>query len=254
MGSTSKFDSNAVFIASVEDAFEICARRRSARFVGFLDEAQHAAAFSVASRNRSVAAVFSGGYDGAERMMLGVFPDEEDVDFGVFPISAMAFFYRSSVQLNHRDFLGTILSCGVKRAVVGDILCGEGISVAFVDSGMAEFLAGQITKVGGEGVRITVGYDGELPVANLTEEIHDTVASMRIDCVIAAAAGVSRESAATLIKSARVSINHRECLSVSQMTGEGDILSVRGTGRFRISRVGPFSRKGRLFITIEKYI
>ena len=86
------------------------------------------------------------------------------------------------------------------------------------------------------------------------KEIRDTVASLRLDAVVKAAAGVSREQAAKLVESGLVSVNHIARLSVSSQVQENDIISIRGVGRFRLQSVGPNTRKGRIFITLLKYI
>ena len=251
MASISKNTDNTVML--VRDALALCERRGTPRFLGFFDESQSAAARQICARS-GIETLFYGGYDGAERTMLGIFPDGNNSACEAFPISALGFSYRASATLTHRDFLGTILSCGVERDVVGDILCGNGVTVVFVERGMAGFLSSQITKVGGEGIKVIENYDGALPGERRTEPVRCSVASMRLDCIVAAAAGLSRESAASVIKCGRVSLNHREYQSVSHTVENGDILSIRGVGRFRVTGTGALTRKGRLAVVVEKYI
>lgn len=260
MACTSKKDSrpsdsgDAWLTAAVLDAMRLCETRSVPRFVGFLDERQRAAADKLLRREGCGNFAFYGGYDDAERTYLGVFPDGMDGnDESAFPISAIAFRYRTGVALAHRDFLGMLLSCGVKREKVGDILCGDGLSVAFAETGIARFLEGQITKVGGEGVSVIPDYHGELPAAHSFSELRDTVASPRLDAVVKIAVGCSREEAARRIEAGLVSVNHIPCLSASGTVREKDVLSIRGVGRFVLQTLGPVSRKGRLFITILKY-
>ena len=70
----------------------------------------------------------------------------------------------------------------------------------------------------------------------------------------AAAGGESREKASGWIRAGNVSLNHREELSVSAAVEEGDVLSIRGKGRFVIDRLGPVTKKGRLSIVFRKYV
>jgi len=251
MASISKNTDNTIIL--VRDALALCERRGISRFLGFFDESQGAAARQACARS-GVETLFYGGHDRAERTMLGIFPDGVNSAYEAFPITALGFSYRDSCALTHRDFLGTILSCGVERDVVGDILCGKGITVAFVERGMAGFISSQITRVGGEGVTVVENYDGVLPGERRTEPMRCTVASMRLDCIVAAAAGMSRESASSAIKCGRVSLNHRECQSISHTVASNDILSIRGIGRFSIAGTGTLTRKGRLAVVVEKYI
>ncbi|HIZ20614.1 MAG TPA: hypothetical protein H9674_07125 [Firmicutes bacterium] len=270
MASTSKKDEgpasagaeDELLRAAVRDAVRLCERRSAPRFLGFLDGRQRAVAAELVHTIPIENAAFWGGYPEAERVYFGVFPDYmawEDGGPGAppyasFPLTALGFRYRKAAKLTHRDFLGTLLSCGVKRETVGDILCGEGLAVAFLDRGIAGFLAGQIEKVGGEGVTLLPDYDGVLPGFGGFQEMRDTVASPRLDAVVKVAAGISREEAARRIEAGLVSVNHIPCLSVSAAVKQGDILSLRGVGRFAVGELGPLSRKGRLFITIRKYL
>lgn len=250
--------------AAVRDALRLCDRRNAPRFLGFLDGRQRAAVQAFLRAERAENVRFWGGYPDAERVFLGVFlaymlsegaaASETDGATAAFPVTALGFRYRPQAKLTHRDFLGALLSCGMKREKVGDILCGEGLAVAFLDSAIAGYVAGQFEKVGGEGVTLLPDYDGELPGFGGFQEIRDTVASPRLDAVVKVAAGISREEAVRRIEAGQVSVNHLPCLSVSSPVREGDTLSLRGAGRFVVDELGPVSRKGRLFLTLRKYL
>lgn len=73
-----------------------------------------------------------------------------------FPLTALCFHYRKEAALTHRDVLGSLLACGIRRDKVGDILCGReetaGQAVVFVDAELSDFLADQVDRIGGEGV------------------------------------------------------------------------------------------------------
>ena len=80
------------------------------------------------------------------------------------------------------------------------------------------------------------------------------MASPRLDCVVAAVAGLSRDKAASAIASGLVTLNYREELSSSRLLEEGAKLSIRGKGKFVIDRLGPNTKKGRLCIGGRKYV
>lgn len=256
MGFTSEKTSadDARLKAAVADALRLCERHHAPRFLGFFDERQRVLAEQVLRHERASRFLFYGGYTEAERTLLGFFPEETDESASSwFPVTALAFRYRTGVSLNHRDFLGALMNCGVKRDKLGDILCGDGLAVVFAEDTIARFLEGQITRIGNEGVTVLTGYQGDLPLSRSFSEIRDTVALPRLDAVVKVAAGLSREEAARRIEAGLVSVNHRPCLAVSSSVKEGDVLSVRGVGRFRLAALGPETRKGRLFITLQKY-
>ena len=240
--------------ARISDACHLCELRSCPRFVGFLDEHRQAVARAVLHEKGHRDFLFYGGYEGAERVILGVFPDFLPPDPSTFPLVALRFSYRRSATLTHRDFLGTILSCGVRREVVGDILCEEGHAVVFVAEDIASFVAESVTKVGGEGVTVEYPYTGQVTAHHTFAEIADTVASPRLDAVVKAALRVSREEAAKRIEAGFVSLNHLPCLAVSATVKEGDTLSVRGGGRFLVDAVGPQTKKGRWVLRLRKYL
>ena len=255
MASTSKSAfSDELIPARVTDAFQLCEDRGYPCFLGFLDEHQRKIAERSMAGIPGDARLFWGGFPEAERTLLGLFPSYMPPDAEAFPVVSIGFLYRREASISHRDVLGTLLSTGIRRETVGDILCAQGISVVFVKEDMAPFLTEQVTKIGGESVRAISPYEGELPAAHSFKERQDTVASPRLDAVLKVCLLTSREEAARQIAAGTVSLNHMECLSVSAEVSEGDVISVRGTGRFLVDKLGPNTRKGRLFITVKQYI
>jgi RNA-binding protein YlmH len=255
MGYTSKGlnrPDDLILKAWIRDAVRLCELRSAPRFVGFLDERQ----FSVAAcmLEPGLNTMFYGGYPDAERRMLGVFPEYFSAQQTEFPIEKIVFSFRKTATISHRDFLGAILSNGVKREKIGDILCADGLAVVFAEREIARFIQTQIDRVGGEGVTLLPDYQGELPAARKFKEIRDTVASPRLDAVVKVAAGLSREQAARRIEAGLVSVNHLARMSVSSLVHEKDIISIRGSGRYKIQTIGPNTRKGRLYITLLKYL
>ena len=251
MGSTSE---DKWLSARVADAVALCDRQSCPHFVGFLDEGQRAQVMLLLQREKTVSFRFFGGFDGAERTVLGVFPPFIEPEDALFPLRVLKFSYRAQAALSHRDFLGTMLSCGIRREAVGDIVCGAGETIAVVSEEVAPFLQQQIEKVGGEGVTVMTA-DGEtLTVERRFQPISATVASPRLDNVVKALMGCSREKAAVAIVGGLVSVNHVPCDAVAKTVVEGDILSLRSVGRFRIEALSAHTKKGRLFLAAQKYL
>lgn len=247
-------EEDALLKARVEDAVRLSDIRSCPRFVGFLDERQQTVARAVLHQYGVSNHLFWGGYEEAERAVLGVFPSFLEPDPAAFPLVPVGFTYRKGVGLTHRDFLGTLLSQGIKREKVGDILCSDGLSVAYADEDIAAYLRDSIEKVGGEGVKIQCPYEGVPPVSREFRELRDTVASPRLDAVVKVMIGASREEASRRIAAGLVSCNHTPVLSGAVAVKEGDLISVRGEGRFQVESLGPPTRKGRLFLTVKKYV
>ena len=87
-----------------------------------------------------------------------------------------------------------------------------------------------------------------------TETVKDTVASLRLDGVISAALGMSRDKASAAVERGLVELNHFPCAKGEKLLSEGDAVTVRGFGKFVLSQVGSLSKKGRIFIEIKRFV
>ncbi len=200
-----------------------------------------------------------GGYEQAERQMLAFFPDalsflplEND-----FPITCLKISMRNekfSQPLTHRDYLGTLMSLGIDRSVLGDIVLAEKEAFLFCLDRMAGYLKDELKQVRHTQVLCEICSPEHFSWSPRFERIRQTVSSVRLDALLSAVTGASRTKTAEMIRGGRVYVNARQILSVSYVPKEGDILSVRGTGRFCFLGVKSESRKGRLFIEADKYI
>ena len=95
------------------------------------------------------------------------------------------------------------------------------------------------------------GYNGKRFSQDLMAGI--TVAAVALPLALAFGVSSGADAAAGLITAGLVMRNHREILSSSQRTEEGDVLSIRGHGKFQIDRLGPLTSKGRLSVLCRKY-
>ncbi|MBR7092633.1 MAG: hypothetical protein IKI50_05555 [Clostridia bacterium] len=252
MASTSNLsEEDSLLLARVKDAQRLCEKRHAPCFVGFLDERQRGLV-QQAAPHAQLNTCFWGGYPQAERVFFGVFAGPVRTD--AFPIVPVLFTYRPQAELSHRDFLGAFMAAGIRRETVGDILCTEGRTVALLDASVADFLCTGLDTVGREGVKITVPYTGSWDFAARTQEYTDTVPSLRLDAVLHVMLRDARTRAAERIRTGAVSVNHEPCLSASRLLSEGDTVSVRGSGRYVLRQVGSISKKGRIFITVAKFV
>lgn len=241
------------FTAMLEDAAELSQRRNRPVFTGFLTESEQSAAEPVMKRLHANYMLW-GGFDDAERRMLGVFPPYDEPDPAFFPIDGVTASFRAADSVEHRGVLGTLMAQGIERDCVGDILIEGGRCVFFCRGTVTPALLSDVTKIGGVGVRLSRGYEEPLPAAHSYKAISVTVASPRLDCVTAALAGVGRGRAEELIVAGEVMINSVIRKKVSQNVNEGEKLTVRGIGKFIIDDLGTVTRKGRRLLSARKYV
>lgn len=241
----------SLFIARVRDTAEICMRTARPKFFGFISEEQAVLARKCLG-SAGCEYSFFGGYDAAGRVMLGCFPEWDEAR--EFPISAVTFSYRKTDELKHRDFLGSLMALGISRESVGDILIENGRAVAFVTDEISDYIITQLFKIGRVGVTCKSGFTLPLPQSDALADFSDTVSSLRLDCVVSALGGFSRSAAAELIGSGLVTLNSEICEKTVKAVSEGDILNIRGKGKFIIGSLDSRTKKNRIIIKYQKYI
>ena len=85
------------------------------------------------------------------------------------------------------------------------------------------------------------------------QEMNFTVMSLRLDALCSGMFRISRTEAARQINAGNVSLNYSQCLKTDANVKEGDIISLRGSGKGKLKELGGNSRKGRLFVNCEVY-
>ena len=72
--------------------------------------------------------------------------------------------------------------------------------------------------------------------------------------MISSAFKVSRANAAEAIRRGIVSVNHLEVTKPDARVDEGSVLVLKGKGKAILREIGGESKKGRLWITIERFL
>lgn len=237
--------------ARVYDAVERTLKNGVPQYLGFLSEDGATIAADLL-KNSGVNFLFGGGFDDAKRVYLACLPDW--CDEAKFPILALTVCYNKAYSLTHRDFLGAVIALGLERDKIGDILIENGRAVIFINRDIAPFVKEQLTKVGRVGVSVTEGYSLPLPEASVRKDFTDTVASLRLDCVVAAICSVSRNTALEFINDSKVILNSFTQQKSTVKVSSGDTISIRGKGKFEIVNADEFSKKGRVILKYTKYV
>lgn len=197
-----------------------------------------------------------GGYDTAERQIAAFLPDALYYEWE-YPLSCLEIRplnAKFSDDLSHRDYLGAVLNLGIERLKLGDILIMEKCAYLFCVSSMAEFICRELARI-----RHTSVICREIPLQDFsytprTEDIRGTVASVRLDSVLALAFHSSRSSLVGLIEGGKVFVNGKLITSNGYSLKEGDMISARGLGKFQFMGAGAQTKKGRCYVEIRKYV
>ncbi len=220
---------------------------------GFLDPHSHSLAERVckSTGTAGITKVFTGGYEEAERVIMVCLPDYADLaeteEELLMVIEAKS--KPGSRQLRHGDYLGSLTGLGLDRSVIGDILVRPDGADIIVLREIAEFLMTNYAKAGKSELTLREKSIRELIIPEGTKtEQSDTVASLRLDNIVASAFGLSRANAQEAIRRGIVFVNSREVLKTDSPVEEGDRIVLRGKGRVAIKEIGGTSRKGRIYV------
>jgi len=197
-----------------------------------------------------------GGYECAERQIAAFLPDalSYSYEYSIKTLKIRPLLKKFAEELTHRDYLGGILNLGVDRSKIGDILVGDKEAVFFCDEAIADFLKMELTRVRHTSVVCEDADIKQIEVQNRTELVRGTVSTIRLDSVMSTALKASRSSLVSYIEGGKVFVNGRLVTSNGYPLKEGDLISVRGEGRFRFLGAGSQTKKGRIVIEIEKYL
>ncbi|MBO5371786.1 MAG: hypothetical protein J6A75_03595 [Lachnospiraceae bacterium] len=198
----------------------------------------------------------SGGYEFAERQMIAFIPDALYYEWE-FPISCLLFrpsYPKFAEELTHRDVLGALMNLGIERSRIGDIkLDGQNYYI-FCEDGIADYLLDSLTQV--KHTMVT----GEKIDASLQkieqkfETMQGIIASNRLDNIVSFVIGKSRSQSVVYIQSQKVFVNERLITSNAYDCKESDVISIRGFGKYIYAGSSGETRKGRMKVTIKKYI
>ena len=197
-----------------------------------------------------------GGYELAERQ-IAVFRPEAPLFCTEPPISCLKLAplqEKFAEELTHRDYLGAVLNLGLDRSCLGDILVEEKQAYLFCLTRMASFICDNLTRVRHTTMSVVPVEAENFHYEPKYKEITGTVASVRLDRLLSLAFGASRSSLTGLIEGGRVFVNGKLVTSNGYQPREGDLVSVRGMGRFRFQGGGGQSKKGREYVTLLRYI
>ena len=195
-----------------------------------------------------------GGYEGAVRRMLCVFPEYCEPENEDFPFTPLFLKFRTSAALTHRDFLGALMGLGLKRGAAGDIVIQQGRATFFVKSELAGYVESQLEKVGREGVEFSdTGADLSQIKQNFSRR-SCTVSSLRLDLIVGECTSMSRARSQQAVKSGAVAVNALPVCDNDRKIADGDTITVRGHGKYIIHFDGSMSKKGKYRITVSKYL
>ena len=202
-----------------------------------------------AAREARVAVSFDGGWEGAEREQVCFHPAWAEAEFTAVWVEIR--WAAKFAHVEHRDLLGSLMALGMDRSFFGDLIAQEDRAYLLCLPEIAARLPMEWDKAGNVPIKVQLLEEAPAIEPPKGEVLRDTVASLRLDCVLSAGMKTSRSRAAEFIRMGAVAVDHMPEERTDRILTAGQLLSIRGFGRIRLYEVGSPTRKDRLPVQLE---
>ena len=201
-------------------------------------------------RNEKLKFEVNGIFDEAERRMIS-FNNIYEIPFPIIVIEIKNKSNFSSLQ--HKDYLGAIMSLGIERDKLGDLVLIENSCYIPVIEEISSYIISNLDQIGRSPVEIKIIEDLNKVPSLEFEEIIINVQSLRVDSVVAKLVNASRSKGVELIDSGKVLLNYVKSKDKSQEVKFNDRITIRGTGKFIIGNLVGDTKSGKHKILVKKY-
>ena len=257
-----KKQDDKLLLAKILDKIEFVKQKEKLEYTDFLDMYQISLVKSFMKKNNFENYILFGGVEDSERKILLIYPEKYDMKMlqknysKIIKVIRVILNDDEKGKYSHRNYLGGIVKVGMKREKVGDILVFDDGADILVKEEAVENLKQELIKLNRfENSKFEVINLEELRKAEIkVEDIKIIVPSLRLDNFVSDLAKTSRSKAVQIIDSERVFINGQNETKVSKQVKLGDVITIRGKGRFVVKEFSGTTRSGRMVVNIEKYV
>ena len=252
-----------LLISKMLDKIELSKSKNKIENTDFLDMYQKHLLEKILKQEKVDNYIISGGTEDTERNIIVFYPEKLKTVVGinykkVLPIVCIRINLPKEMygKYSHRDYLGGLMKLGIKREKVGDICVFEdGADILILDE-ISKFLLNNITGL----TRFSKSNIEIINVENIRkkkiekEELKIIVPSMRLDAVISELLRTSRGKSEEIINEQRVFVNFENIDKLTKQIKEKDLITVRGKGRFEITKIEGTTRNDRIKLIVNKFI
>lgn len=234
----------------VIDLCEIVAKTRSIQCTDFYNPFEVKELSSLINTYDTISFSLIGNEDSESKAIL-IYPDYmNEVDAADFV--SLIRINKKDYDIAHKDVLGSLLSLGIKREKVGDIIINDGAIYFYIRNEILDYVLLNLDKIKNYGVELEV-IDLETPLAREIdyEEKLVTCASARLDLLLANVYNLSRSDAKNAIEAGLVKVNYKVTYKISEVLEVGDMVSMRRRGRFIVGDYLGLSKKDKLKLIIK---
>lgn len=190
--------------------------------------------------------------NGAQRKVISFNTGNYEIDF---PIDLIKIKNKSKfIKLNHKDYLGKIMSLGIKREKLGDCLVNDDVCYVSCFKNLTQYFIDNIDQIGKCPVECEIYRDSieNIPGIVFKENVID-IHSQRADCVVSAIINKSRNEGVSLINKGMVKVDYSTLIEKTKKNAFGSTISIKGYGKFLFEKQIGITKRGNIKITVKKY-
>lgn len=233
-------EEDKLLIAKIADKIKISKTQNKITNSYFLNEFQISMVEKELVKMQKKQYFFFGGYEDALRKILVVYPDKLEKDAIISNINDILNVIKIELpneikgELKHKDYLGTLMSFGLERERVGDIIVYDNRAYLVVLKENAEYIKSSFEQE-------RKFKKAKIEIVNLSkiepkqieyDDINISVNSLRLDNIISEILKTSRKIAQEYLEQEKVYINYSEETKSTKTIKEKDVLVIRGRGKY----------------------
>ena len=248
--------------AKLQDKIKHCKNRNKIVNTEFLNLHQKNIIQSKLNELKIKNYIFHGGFEEAENKALILYPEKLNKEIVLNSINEIINVIKITLpnelvgKYEHRDYLSSVMRLGLGRERIGDIIVYDDEAYIIVLKENADYIKDSLRE-------FTKFKKSKIEIIDINKiksktpefiEVEIYVSSNRLDSIVSEIARTSRSKAEELIKNERVSINCKFEYKSSKQVNIGDIIIVRGSGKYILENIKENTRTKRLLITLKKYV
>ena len=257
-----KNQDDKLIVSQIFDKIEFTKTKNKIQNTDFLNLHQQDIACKLLKKIKFNNCYFFGGKDDSERNICVLYPEKLTEEMSRKNDSKLLKVIRIKLpnelegEYDHKVYLGGIMKLGIDRSKIGDIIVDNFGADIIVKEESSKFLYQNINS-------LTRFSKAEIEQKEITElkniqvvkqELSIIVLSLRLDSIVGELAHTSRAKAVQILEQERVFVNFQNETKPSKQVKVGDIITIRGKGRFEFKEITGNTKKGRYVLKVDKYI
>lgn len=190
----------------------------------------------------------------SEKKVIVFYPKDFPEEYLNFPVKYFKIIKKSKfVSLEHKHYLGNILSLGIKREVLGDLIVKNDECYGIILENMFDFLKENLLRINSSPIEIIEIDESEVP-QNEFKELNIRLSSLRLDSLVSELTNLSRALSVNYIDLGNVQVNYEIQREKSYRISIGDTVIIKKYGKFRIEEENGLTKKDKVKLIVRKYV